>query len=220
MKKKRRARARHERQGQNTDKQPAAAGAPTTMSTDYLDSALKQFRYYKLLGDQTFAQVPDEKLFWQANEDSNSIANLVKHLSGNMRSRWTDFLTSDGEKEWRDRDSEFENDIATRQELVERWEEGWSALFGALTPLTAEDLGKIIYIRNQGHTVTEAINRQLAHYPYHVGQIVFIGKMICDSNWSSLSIPKGKSNSFNADKFSKPKQKGHFTDEILGGKQE
>ena len=186
------------------------------MSTDYLESAIKQFRYYKLLGDQTFAQVSDEKLFWQFNEDSNSIATIVKHLSGNMRSRWTDFLTSDGEKEWRDRDAEFENDIATRQELVERWEEGWTTLIGALTPLTAEDLGKIIYIRNQGHTVTEAINRQLAHYPYHVGQIVFIGKLASGRGWKSLSIPKGNSGSFNAEKFAQPKQRGHFTDGALG----
>jgi hypothetical protein len=186
------------------------------MSKDFLDSALKQFRYYKLLGDQTFAQVPDEKLFWQANDDSNSIATIVKHLSGNMRSRWTDFLTSDGEKAWRDRDAEFDNDIATRQELLERWEEGWSALFGALTPLTAEDLGKFVYIRNQGHTVTEAINRQLAHYPYHVGQIVFIGKLATGGDWKSLSIPKGNSGTFNTEKFAQPKHRGHFTDEVLG----
>jgi len=190
------------------------------MKNDYLTSAKKQFEYYKLLGDKSFTQLEDEQLFWQFNESSNSIAIIVNHLCGNMLSRWTDFLTTDGEKEWRNRDAEFENDISTRQELVDKWEEGWSCLFKALNLLSEEDLEKEIYIRNQGHSITEAINRQLAHYPYHVGQIVFIGKMVCDSNWGSLSIPKGKSTVFNADKFSKPKKKGHFTDEVLGGKSE
>lgn len=119
-----------------------------------------------------------------------------------MISRWTDFLTSDGEKEWRDRDSEFENDITTRQELLDKWNAGWTCLFTALNALKPEDLDKIIYIRNQGHTVMEAINRQLAHYPYHVGQIVYLGKMLVDKEWTSLSIPKRKSNEYNTDKFS------------------
>ena len=185
------------------------------MTNDYLASVKKQFEYYKLLGDKTFSQLEDQNLFWQYNADSNSIATIVKHLCGNMRSRWTDFLTTDGEKEWRNRDAEFENDILTRQELLDTWEIGWDCLFNALNSLTEEDLQKEIYIRNQGHSVMEAINRQLAHYPYHVGQIVFIGKMACENNWNSLSIPKGHSNSYNADKFSKPKQKGHFTDEYL-----
>jgi len=156
--------------------------------------------------------LPDEKLFWQYNENSNSIATIVKHLWGNMLSRWTDFLTSDGEKEWRNREAEFGNDITSRQELINKWEEAWTCLFKALNSLTTEDLQKVIYIRNQGHTIEEAINRQLAHYPYHIGQIVFIGKMIRDVEWTSLSIPKGNSKAFNDDKFSKPKQRGHFTD--------
>jgi Protein of unknown function (DUF1572) len=139
---------------------------------------------------------------------------------GNMLSRWTDFLTTDGEKEWRNRDAEFENDITTRQELIAKWDEGWNCLFNALNPLTADDLQKEIYIRNEGHTVAEAINRQLAHYPYHVGQIVFIGKMVCDNGWASLSIPKGNPKTFNNDKFSKPKHKAHFTDEIINRKKE
>lgn len=188
------------------------------MTNDYLESVKKQFEYYKMLGDKTFLQVPDEKLFWQFNEDSNSIAMIVKHLWGNMLSRWTDFLSSDGEKEWRNRDTEFENDISTRTELTEKWEAGWKCLFDTLNSLTTADLQKEIYIRNQGHSVTEAINRQLAHYPYHIGQIVFLGKIVCENNWASLSIPRGNSTTYNADKFSKPKQKGHFTDEYLNKK--
>ena len=185
------------------------------MANDYLESVKKQFEYYKMLGDKTFSQLEDEKLFWQYHNDSNSIATIVKHLWGNMLSRWTDLLTTDGEKEWRNRDSEFENDILTRQELIDKWEEGWKCLFHTINTLASDDLEKEIYIRNQGHSVTEAINRQLAHYPYHIGQIVFIGKMICENNWTSLSIPKGNSNAYNAEKFSKRKQREHFTDELL-----
>ena len=188
------------------------------MKTDFLQSTKKQFEYYKMLGEKTIAQVPDEKLFWQYNEDSNSIATVAKHLWGNMLSRWTDFLTTDGEKEWRKRDEEFENDINTREELLKKWNEGWACIFNALSSLSDEDLQKEIYIRNMGHSVTDAINRQLAHYAYHVGQIVFVGKMACGNNWTSLSIPKGKSKSFNDEKFLKPKRSEHFTDEFLGGK--
>mgnify|MGYP003496250271 FL=1 len=190
------------------------------MTNDYLDSVRKQFEYYKMLGDKTFSQVQDNKLFWQYNADSNSIATIVKHLWGNMLSRWTDFLTSDGEKEFRNRDAEFENDIKNREELLDKWNEGWTCLFKSINSLTTDDLDKIIYIRNQGHTVTEAINRQLAHYPYHIGQIVFLGKMLTEKGWTSLSIPKGNSRAFNKDKFSKPKQRGHFTDEFLSDKKE
>lgn len=149
------------------------------MTNDYLDSVKKQFEYYKLLGDKTLLQVQGDKLFWQFNDDSNSIAIIVKHLWGNMLSRWTDFLTEDGEKDFRDRDAEFENDIKSREGLLAKWNEGWDCLFKAIHSLTTDDLDKIIYIRNQGHTVTEAINRQLAHYSYHIGQIVFLGKNAC-----------------------------------------
>ena len=186
---------------------------------NYLESVIKQFEYYKMLGEKTFEQLTDEQLFWQYNEESNSIAVVVKHLWGNMLSRWTDFLNTDGEKEWRDRDAEFENDITSRNEFLEKWDQGWSCLLNALKALTENDLGKEIFIRNQGHTVLEAINRQLAHYPYHVGQIVFIGKMLCDDRWKSLSIPKGNSKQFNADKFSQEKHRQHFTDEFLKEKQ-
>ena len=180
---------------------------------DFFSSSIKQFQYYKDLGERTFAQIPDEKLFWQCTEDSNSISIIVKHLHGNMLSRWTDFLTSDGEKEWRKRDEEFEGDIKTKSELLSKWNEGWECLFNAITPLTEADLQKEIYIRNMGHSVVEAINRQLAHYSYHVGQIVFIGKMASD-NWDSLSIAKGASKEYNSEKFSKPKRKEHFTDDL------
>jgi hypothetical protein len=190
------------------------------MQNNYLESAIKQFEYYKLLGDKTIAQLPPEKLFWQYNEESNSIATIIKHLHGNMLSRWTDFLTSDGEKEWRKRDAEFENVIADEATVINLWNEGWVCLFNTLHSLTDTDLNKIIYIRNQGHTVAEAINRQLAHYPYHVGQIVFIGKMVLNENWQSLSIPRNQSNKYNENKFAQPKEKTHFTDEFLNPKKD
>jgi hypothetical protein len=183
--------------------------------SNYLNSIRKEFQYYKHLGDKTINQLNDKELRWQYNEESNSIAIIVKHLWGNMLSRWTDFLTTDGEKPTRDRESEFDNDIKGKQDLLHKWNEGWACLFNAINNLTEKDLSTIIYIRNEGHTVTEAINRQVAHYAYHVGQIVFIGKMIKGKEWESLSIPRGKSQQFNADKFSKDKHEGHFTDEIL-----
>ena len=189
-------------------------------SENYLESIKKQFLYYKGLGEKAIEQTPDEKLFWQYNTESNSIAIIVKHLTGNMLSRWTDFLTTDGEKENRNRDSEFENDINSREELLKVWNKGWDCLFNTLNSLTTDDLSKTIYIRNQGCTVADAINRQLAHYPYHVGQIVFISKMIADANWKSLSIPKNQSQNYNSEKFSQPKEIKHFTDEYLKKKKE
>jgi hypothetical protein len=184
------------------------------MKINYLESVIKQFEYYKLLGEQTFAQVEDDKLFWTYNDESNSIAVIVKHLSGNMLSRWTDFMTSDGEKEWRDRDAEFEHQGSSREDVIRMWDKGWKVLLTTLRSLNEADLEKTIYIRNQEHTVSEAINRQLAHYPYHVGQIVYIGKLTA-KEWKSLSIPKGDSKTFNTDKFAQPKHKEHFTDEFL-----
>ncbi len=164
---------------------------------NFLTSTRKQYEHYKLLGEKTFNQVLEDKLFWQYNEESNSIAIIVNHLSGNMLSRWTDFLTSDGEIEWRNRDSEFTNAINSKEDLIERWDKGWSCFFDALNSITKDDLPKEIFIRNEKHTVLDAIIRPLTHYPYHVGQIVFIGKMICDNNWQTLSIAKGKSKEFN-----------------------
>ena len=181
-----------------------------------ISGIIKQFDYYKLLGEKTFSQLSEKELFWQYNENSNSIAIIVNHLSGNMLSRWTDFLTTDGEKDWRNRDEEFEDNIHSKTELIDKWEQGWKCLFDALQQIkTDEDLQQIIYIRNEGHTVLEAINRQLAHYPYHVGQIVFIGKMLKNDEWNSLSIPKNKSADYNQTKFSSDKKTQHFTDEFL-----
>lgn len=184
------------------------------MTNSYLRSVRKQFEYYKSLGDKTFEQIDDTNIHWQFNEDSNSISIIVKHIVGNMLSRWTNFLTEDGEKEWRQRDTEFEDTYQNKEELINAWEKGWQCLFDAITPLTSTDLERIIYIRNQGHTVTEAINRQLAHYSYHIGQIVFLSKMITNNQWKSLSIPKGKSTSYNAEKFSKEKGRRHFTEDL------
>ncbi len=174
-----------------------------------LESIIVLFEYYKSLGEKTFAQVPDEGLFWSPHPEANSIATLVKHLWGNMLSRWTDFLHSDGEKEWRDRDGEFESgDITDRETLLRYWEEGWQCLLDALGALEPDDLDKTIVIRGEPHGVLQAIDRQLAHYAYHVGQVVFLGKLYAGDQWQSLSIPKGKSKAFNAsDKPSSPFRK-------------
>ncbi len=185
------------------------------MEENYLDSVKKQFAYYKLLGERTFAQLSDEELFWSYNNDSNAIAVIVNHLWGNMLSRWTDFLTSDGEKEWRQRDLEFARVIKDREELLAKWYAGWECLFTALEAINATNFQQPVYIRNQGHTVVEAINRQLAHYAYHIGQIVFVGKMCRGDGWESLSIPKGQSAAFNRQKFAQKKGRGHFTDGII-----
>lgn len=190
------------------------------VSEDFLRSANRQFLYYKTLGEKAIDQLEPEQLFVSLNDDTNSIATIVKHLHGNMLSRWTDFLTTDGEKEWRNRDGEFDDSTElsnqTKLEVLKLWNHGWECLFNTLNSLKPEDLDKIIYIRNEGHTVLEAINRQLAHYPYHVGQMVFYAKILKKSEWTSLSIPKNKSNDYNSDKFSKEKTKKHFTDDELG----
>lgn len=184
------------------------------METNYLESARKQFEYYKVLGEKTFLQLSDKELFWQQNEANNSIAIIVNHLWGNMLSRWTDFLQSDGEKEWRMRDQEFEAVIQNREELLKKWEEGWTCLFSALDSVNKENFHTTVYIRNQAHSIVDAVNRQLCHYAYHIGQIVLLGKLVKAKDWESLSIPKGKSGEFNAQKFSQGKHGGHFTDEL------
>jgi hypothetical protein len=275
------------------------------MNADYLNSAKQQFQYYKQLGDKTMAQLNDEQLFWQYNDASNSIAVMAKHLWGNMMSRWTDFLTTDGEKDFRKRDEEFElrvgpslqgvdtanaegvnniaegvdneaegvNNIAegvdnnaegvdnesegvnnivegvdndaegvdmaiaegvdntaegvdkdtaegvdehSRAVIIEKWEQGWACLFTALDSINEDNFDTTIYIRNQGHSIPEAINRQMMHYAYHVGQMVYLGRMMKGEDWQSLSIPKGNSKAYNAEKFSQEKGKRHFTDEYLG----
>lgn len=184
------------------------------MSTSYLNSVTKQFDYYKSLGDKTINQLELHEIQKEFSKDSNSIAIIVKHILGNMLSRWTNFLTEDGEKEWRHRDTEFVDTFKSKEELLTYWNKGWNCLFDAITPLKTEQLENIIYIRNQGHSITEAINRQLAHYSYHIGQLVFLGKLIKGNNWVSLSIPKGKSSSYNQEKFSKEKGRRHFTDDL------
>lgn len=184
------------------------------METTYLSGIIKQFKYYKSLGDKTFQQLSFEELSYQPNEESNSIAVIVKHLVGNMLSRWTNFLTEDGEKPWREREQEFESTYITKEELIAEWEKGWNCLFSAIEPLTDSDLHTIVFIRNEGHTIAEALFRQLGHYPYHVGQILYIGKLLKGSQWNSLSIPKGNSLTYNEGKFSKPKEQKHFTDDV------
>lgn len=170
-----------------------------TIGATYLDSAIKRFLTYKTLGDMTFAQLEEKDFFFQPSEESNSIAVIIQHLHGNMLSRWTDFLTTDGEKEGRNRDEEFSPPHCTAKELIALWETGWRCLIDTLRSLREEDLLKTITIRHEPLIVIDAINRQLAHYPHHVGQIVYLGKMIRDQHWRSLSISKGSSQTFNKD---------------------
>jgi hypothetical protein len=167
-------------------------------TTSYLEDSLEIFRYYKKLADRAIAQVSDAQLFEAIDPEANSIAIIVKHMAGNMRSRWADFLTTDGEKPNRNRDSEFIEPPQTREALLTEWEAGWAVLFGALNPLVDEDLERSVAIRGEAHSVMQAINRQLAHYPYHVGQIVLLAKHFAGPKWESLSVPRGKSAEFNA----------------------
>jgi hypothetical protein len=166
-------------------------------TTSYLEDSLSLFRYYKKLAEGAMAQVTDEQLFANLDSEANSIAILVKHMAGNMRSRWTDFLNSDGEKPDRNRDTEFEEPPATREGLMALWQAGWDCLFGALEPLSDADLGRVVMIRGEAHSVMQAINRQLAHYSHHVGQIVLLAKHFQHAQWRSLSVPRGKSGEFN-----------------------
>ncbi len=168
----------------------------------YLKSAIKQFEYYKGLAERTMAQINDADLFWRANDECNSIAVIVQHMHGNMLSRWTDFLTTDGEKPWRTRDAEFEDGINTREALMQKWNEGWACLFNALDNITDDGWNSTVYIRKEPHSVVDAINRQLAHLPYHVGQIVMIAKERA-TEWKSLTVPKGGSAAFNREMYDK-----------------
>lgn len=176
------------------------------INEQYLESIKKRFQDYKSLGEKSIDQLEPALLFKTFNEDSNSIATIVKHLWGNMLSRWTDFLTTDGEKSWRKRDAEFENDIKSKEELMQKWNEGWACLFKTLDSLKPEQLSDIVKIRGEEHTVMDAINRQLAHYPYHVGQIVYAAKILKGGGFESLSIPKGQSKQFNVGMFGKEKK--------------
>ncbi|AZA82339.1 hypothetical protein C1637_08975 [Chryseobacterium lactis] len=160
---------------------------------------IKRFEYYKSLGDKAFDQLSDEQIFWQYNEESNSIAIIVKHIAGNMLSRWTNFLTEDGEKSWRHRDEEFINTFTTKGQVLDYWEKGWKCLFDALDQINDENIQSTIYIRGQEHSVLDAVFRQLAHYPYHIGQIIYIAKMMKNDDWKTLSIARNKSQEFNTE---------------------
>jgi hypothetical protein len=167
------------------------------LTTSYLEDSLSLFHFYKKTVERALDQVSDKELFAVLDSEMNSIAIIIKHMAGNMRSRWTDFLSSDGEKPDRDRDTEFENPPQTRQALMELWNDGWQRVFSALQPLSGVDVERTVSIRGEPHSVMQAINRQIAHYAYHCGQIVFLAKHFKSSNWKSLSVPRGKSSEFN-----------------------
>lgn len=183
-----------------------------TASSNFLDISRKMFQYYKGLADKSMAALSEEEIHLLPNGESNSMAILVRHMSGNMLSRFTDFLTSDGEKPWRDRDAEFEDNYPSKVAMLADWEKGWNSLFVALDTLTDDTLMNIVYIRNEGHTVLEAVTRQVAHYAYHTGQIVYLAKLMLNEQWQTLSIARGASQSFNANKFGQEKERRFFTD--------
>ncbi|SNY99422.1 DUF1572 family protein [Flagellimonas pacifica] len=168
---------------------------------NYLKSAIFEFHRYKKMGDKTFAQLSEDEIQWKYKETDNSIAIIVKHMVGNMLSRWTNFLTEDGEKSWRNRETEFEGEYQSKTEMLAAWEKGWKCLFEALNNINASNFNTKIKIRSEEHTIVEAVNRQLAHYASHVGQIAFVGRMIKGNDWASLSIPKGGSTDFNKKMF-------------------
>jgi hypothetical protein len=170
---------------------------------EYLKIVINRFESVKSLGDKTIDQLSEEDIFWAYNSESNSAAIIIKHMSGNMVSRWTDFLNSDGEKDFRNRDGEFIMDLSSKSEVMLIWEKGWQTLMNALAGLVEQDLLKTVTIRGEPHSVIDAIERQLAHYAYHVGQLVYIGKQVKHDDWESLSIPKGKSEDYLSDMLEK-----------------
>jgi hypothetical protein len=170
----------------------------STIGNEFLTTAIRRLKYYKDLGDKTFEQLNDRDFHYKPNNESNSIAIIIQHMAGNMLSRWTNFLTEDGEKEWRQRNDEFEIHDYSKQQLLAIWEKGWACFLSAIEPLTKKELKQTIHIRKEPLTVIDAINRQLAHYPYHIGQIIFIAKIIKNQNWKNLSIPKGNSQQYNS----------------------
>jgi len=183
-------------------------------ANNFLEISRKMFSYYKGLADKSMAVLSEEEIHFLPNEESNSIAMIVKHMSGNMLSRFTDFLTSDGEKEWRNRDDEFIDTFNGKREMLEAWEKGWACVFEALDSVNENTMMDIVYIRNEGHTVLEAFTRQLAHYASHAGQIVYLAKMIRNKDWQTLSIARGQSANFNQTKFNQEKGRGFFTDKM------
>jgi hypothetical protein len=166
-------------------------------TTSYVEDSLELLRYYKKMAERAMEQVTADQLYATLDEEMNSIAVIVKHITGNMRSRWTDFFTSDGEKPNRDRDSEFVDPPATREALMQIWEDSWARVLGAIEPLTEADLSRTITIRGEAHSVMQAINRQLTHYASHIGQIVLLAKHFAHDNWQSLSVPRNRSAEFN-----------------------
>lgn len=168
-----------------------------SLSSHFLNFSITRVTYYKNLGDKTFEQLHEQDFYFMPNAESNSIAMIIQHVAGNMLSRWTDFLTTDGEKEWRNRDTEFEEQHLTKEQLIALWDKGWDCFLCVLKNLTEDDLLKKITIRSEPLLVVDAIQRQIAHYPYHVGQIVYVGRMIKQQEWKNLSIPKGNSQQFN-----------------------
>lgn len=169
----------------------------SAIGKEFLQTAIRRLKYYKDLGDKTFEQLDDADFHYQPNEESNSIAIIIQHMAGNMLSRWTNFLTEDGEKEWRQRDDEFEIHNYNKQQLLKLWEKGWNCFLGAIESLNKKELKEKIYIRKEPLTVIDALNRQLAHYPYHIGQIIYIAKIIKNKNWTNLSISRGNSVKYN-----------------------
>ncbi len=174
------------------------------MKVHYLNHIKKEFTRYRTLGDKTFAQLSEDDFHYRFSEEDNSIAVIDKHMAGNMRIRFTNFLIEDGEKPWRHRDTEFEPTLGTKAAVLEAWESGWNCVFEALDSLEPDQVMAEVKIRNEVHSVLQALNRQLAHYAYHTGQIVLLAKSIKGENWQSLSIPKGGSDAFNAQMFGKP----------------
>ncbi len=170
-----------------------------SIGEEFLSAAIRRLKYYKDLGDKTFEQLADSDFHYSPNEESNSIAIIIQHTAGNMLSRWTSFLTEDGEKEWRQRDDEFDIHSYSKQELIDLWEKGWNCFLSAIESLQDNDLLKTVYIRREPLTVIDAINRQLAHYPYHIGQIIYIGKQLRNHDWKNLSIPRRQSQAYNQD---------------------
>lgn len=180
-----------------------------TTGTAYLDTAIRRLKYYKQLAERAFDQLRDEDFHAQPTPESNTIAVIVQHVSGNMLSRWTNFLTEDGEKAWRNRDEEFERRLATRAEILAAWQDGWTCFLGALESLTEDDLLKTVSIRQEPLLVIDAISRQLAHYPYHVGQILYVARMLRGAEWQNLSIAKGQSEAYNRAEGLKDPAKRH-----------
>ena len=174
---------------------------------EYLDTIKEDFKKYKKIAEDTLSQLNEDEIHYRSGEDSNSISILIQHVSGNLVSRFSDFLTADGEKEWRKRDTEFEEQNLSKEKLIEKWNSGWKILFDQLDKLSPEDLTKSILIRNEPHSVIKALNRQAVHYAYHVGQIVFIAKEIKKESWKTLSVAKGKSEEFNRKMFSSGRDK-------------